>query len=402
MRILMTADTVGGVWTYALELARAVGVHGVEVGLATMGAAVSQRQRRQVESLSNVTLFESAYKLEWMEEPWGDVEAAGRWLLEVEEEFRPDVVHLNGYAHGALPWRAPVLVAAHSCVVSWWRAVRGEDPPAALARYREEVTRGLWSADMVVSPSRAMLNEVVRIYGSDSGTEVPLPVSGSFPPNRVIYNARTRALFGPGKKDEMVLTAGRVWDEAKNIAALERVASQLNWPVCVAGERREPGRDGNRSEGLSGQTRMAAPPAERNVCPTMLGLGYLEERELAGRLSRAAVYALPARYEPFGLSVLEAALSGCALVLGDIPSLREIWGEAAVYVGAEDSEGLRRAIGRLVEDSTWRTEMAVRAVKRAGSFHPRRMGNAYVAVYRHLAENGRRVGAAERAAVGVN
>ncbi len=32
---------------------------------------------------------------------------------------------------------------------------------------------------------------------------------------------------------------------------------------------------------------------------------------------------LPARYEPFGLSVLEAALSGCALVLGDIPSLRE-------------------------------------------------------------------------------
>jgi glycogen synthase len=52
--------------------------------------------------------------------------------------------------------------------------------------------------------------------------------------------------------------------------------------------------------------------------------------------ARASIYALPARYEPFGLSALEAALSGCALILGDIPSLREVWLEAAPYVSPDD------------------------------------------------------------------
>jgi hypothetical protein len=37
-KVLMTADTVGGVWTYALELAAGLGEHGVEVAIATMGA----------------------------------------------------------------------------------------------------------------------------------------------------------------------------------------------------------------------------------------------------------------------------------------------------------------------------------------------------------------------------
>ena len=43
-RILMTADTVGGVWTYAMDLARALGAEGVEVALATMGSPVSPGQ----------------------------------------------------------------------------------------------------------------------------------------------------------------------------------------------------------------------------------------------------------------------------------------------------------------------------------------------------------------------
>jgi hypothetical protein len=55
-------------------------------------------------------------------------------------------------------------------------------------------------------------------------------------------------------------------------------------------------------------------------------LGPLEASELAGWMHRAAIYALPARYEPFGLSALEAAQAGCALVLGDLSSLREVWG----------------------------------------------------------------------------
>ena len=61
-------------------------------------------------------------------------------------------------------------------------------------------------------------------------------------------------------------------------------------------------------------------------------------------IARAAIYALPAHYEPFGLSILEAAMSGCALVLGDIPSLREIWGDAAVFVHPDNRDAVARCL----------------------------------------------------------
>ena len=157
-RVLMTADTIGGVWTYALELAQALSRHGVEVALATMGDAPSPQQRVQTRHIRNLQLYESTYKLEWMEDSWADVDRAGDWLLALENDLDPDVIHLNGYAHGHLPWSAPHLIAGHSCVLSWWKAVKGEDAPPEWARYRSYITRGLRDADFVVAPSRAMLN----------------------------------------------------------------------------------------------------------------------------------------------------------------------------------------------------------------------------------------------------
>ena len=59
-------------------------------------------------------------------------------------------------------------------------------------------------------------------------------------------------------------------------------------------------------------------------------------------LRRATIFALPARYEPFGLSALEAGLAGCALVLGDIP-MREVWHDAAMFVPPEQPAALENA-----------------------------------------------------------
>src|SRR5690349_14298452 len=123
-RILMTTDTVGGVWVYALELAAALTRRGHEVALAAMGRRLSADQRREVNGCRGLQVYESDYKLEWMEDPWTDVERASNWLLGIEAEIGPDVIHLNGYSHGALPWSAPILIVGHSCVLSWFRAVR--------------------------------------------------------------------------------------------------------------------------------------------------------------------------------------------------------------------------------------------------------------------------------------
>src|SRR5690348_7167088 len=125
MHVLMTADTVGGVWTYALELAGALAPLGVDVTLATMGAPVSRAQASAASELPNLELVESRFALEWMPDAWRDVDDAGTWLLQIAQRVRPDVVHVNGYAHAALPFHAPVVCVAHSCVLTWSLAVRG-------------------------------------------------------------------------------------------------------------------------------------------------------------------------------------------------------------------------------------------------------------------------------------
>ena len=143
MKILMTADTVGGIWTYAMELARSLARADVQIALATMGEPLNSEQRQQISELPHTILFESEFKLEWMDNPWPEVQSAGEWLLQIERDVRPDVIHLNGYAHGALPWRAPAVVVGHSCVLSWWNAVKGEAAPPAWNHYHDAVERGL-------------------------------------------------------------------------------------------------------------------------------------------------------------------------------------------------------------------------------------------------------------------
>src|SRR5690606_11315778 len=115
--------------------------------------------------------------------------------------------HLDTYAHGALPWTVPVLMVGHSCVLSWWQAVKGEAAPSRWATYQQRVQAGLSGADLVVAPTRAMLSALETYYGP-------------FQASQVIYNARRSADYDVEAKEEFVFTMGRVWDEAKNIALL--------------------------------------------------------------------------------------------------------------------------------------------------------------------------------------
>jgi glycogen synthase len=351
-RVLMTADPIGGVWSYVLELARGLSGYGVEVALATMGQPLSAEQHREVAEEENVTVYESSFRLEWMDDPWEDVQHSGEWLLSLESKLQPDVVHLNGYVHGALPWQSPCLVVAHSCMVSWWQAVRRVELPAGFEPYRSCVTKGLAAADMVVAPTAAMLDCVEKLY---------LPLKNS----RVIHNARSRTRFRPGRKKDFILAVGRLWDDAKNIGALARTAYDLPWPVYVAGEQTQPGGGTATFEGVN-------------------RLGFLPPDNLVPWYAAASVYALPARYEPFGLTVLEAALSGCALVLGDIPSLRELWDGAAVFVPPEEDEALQGMLASLCSDRELRAELSEKALARSRRFSAAKMTSGYLAAYREI------------------
>jgi len=346
----MTADAIGGMWTYVMELAQAFSADGIQVALAVMGGSLSQVRRAEADQVPGLELFEEPYKLEWMPDPWEDVDLAGDWLLELERQVQPDVIHLNGFSHGALPWRAPAMIASHSCFLSWWEAVKGEAAPAEWDEYRRRVAAGLHGVQMVTAPTRTMLGALHQHHG-------PLPEA------RVIYHGRNRNLFVPMVKSPLILTAGRLGDEAKNIQTLAKVAKDLPWRVAAAGNH-------SGAYGI--------------LTEEMEYLGQLTPELLAGWAARAAIFCLPALYEPFGLSILEAGLCECALVLSDIPSLRELWDGAALFVPPRDSEALRATLQHLIDSSSQQLLMGREARRRALRFSSSRMAKSHLEAYREL------------------
>jgi glycogen synthase len=356
-RILMTADAVGGVWTYVLELARALGKYGIEVAVATMGPEPSSAQRLEAEALSNVDLFRSNYKLEWMQDSRNDVRAAGDWLLSLEKRLRPDVIHLNGYAHATLPWRSPKLVVGHSCLFSWWRACRAGEPPSEWNEYKSMVQRGLHAADLVVTPTQTMLKSLNENYPGSINRK-----------GLVIANGLHVDSLTPTLKQKFILAAGRLWDEAKNMQTLAGVAWELPWAVCLAGEK----------ESIDGGEM------KLTLKENCYALGNLPRETLRHWYACASIYVLPARYEPFGLTVLEAALSGCALVLGGIESLKENWAQAAIFIDPADRIALRDKLLELTGNEVQRKRLGQLARERALQFTSTRMAEQYTDAYSEL------------------
>jgi glycosyltransferase involved in cell wall biosynthesis len=338
----MSTDAVGGVWTYATELRQALAAQDVEVVLATLGPSPPPEPHGAWLDC----------RLEWQDDPWEDVRASGEWLRQQACEHQADVVHLNGYAHAALDWDVPVVAVAHSCVLSWHEAVRGAPAGPGWEPYREAVRAGLRGADAVVAPTAAMRRALRRDYGLATRRCAVIPNGVS--PHPAAPAPRER------EREPLVLGAGRLWDEAKGLDTLDAAAQGLRWVVQVAGAA------GGR----------AAQHAQL--------LGQLDRSELRARMGRAAIFAHPARYEPFGLVVLEAALAGCALVLGDIDSLREQWDGAALFATPGDGAALRAALDRLIDDPALRAELAAAAQARARRRHVRTTATAYAELYTRL------------------
>jgi glycosyltransferase involved in cell wall biosynthesis len=279
-----------------------------------------------------------------MDGAWGDVAATAHWIEELRRALQPDLIHMNTFTPVHDP-DVPVLLTVHSCVLTWWRSVHGITAPNGWARYAALVRRAVGRADLVAVPTQALLDGVTAVYGE-------------LPQARVIPNGRAIPTPARARRERLVVSAGRVWDEAKNAQLLASAAPAIHGRVALLGA--------GRVDGVE--------------C-----LGQLPEHDVLSWLSRAAVFAEPARYEPFGLAALEAALSGCALVLGDIASLREVWGDAATFVSPEDPAALAAAVNALLDEPARRARAAQAARTHAARYTVAAMARGYQSAYNAIA-----------------
>jgi glycosyltransferase involved in cell wall biosynthesis len=347
--LLMTADAVGGVWSYALDLARGLASHGTRVTLAVLGPAPDAAQRAAAEAIPNVALEVTGLPLDWLASTPAEVLAAGRAVAAIAERIGADLVQLNSPALAAAPFPVPVVGVCHSCVATWWRAVRGGDLPEDFRWRTAILAEGYAAADALVAPSRAFARATQAAYGLAA---------------QVVHNGRRDGPRTP-RMGAFAFTAGRLWDEGKDLATLDRAAARLDIPVLAAGPT-------------------AGPNGTAVALPRLKRLGTLDEAAMRSWLARGPVFVSAARYEPFGLAVLEAAQAGCALVLSDIPTFRELWKGAALFVAPGDDDGFATAIRTLVADREQRARLRVAAGERARRYSLEAMASGMHAIHAGL------------------
>jgi glycosyltransferase involved in cell wall biosynthesis len=355
-QILMTTDAVGGVWTYASTLAEGLAERGWRVRLVTIGPAPSERQLAPLLRHPSITTEITDLALEWQDPEGADHRRALRRLEALERDFRPDIVHLNGFREALADWRAPVLVAAHSCVLSWWQACKAGEPcDGKWLHYGAQVKASLNAADRWVAPTSAFREQINVLYSPAT-------------PGEVIHNGMRQAAEQSTVKEPLILAAGRLWDEAKNIGILSRIAASVRWPISIAGSLHERG----------------GAPTSARLGDHIEWLGELPHQDLLQIMGRAEIFVAPALYEPFGLGVLEAAMNGCALVVSDIPTFRELWDGATLFVDPRDPDQLQHALNRLIADPDLRRSLRSAARLRAQHLTIDIQASAYDRLYKQM------------------
>lgn len=351
-RILMTADAVGGVWTYAVGLAAGLAERGVETVLAVLGPQPGTEQRAAAASVPGLVLQSLPLPLDWLASSPGEITHAGEAIADLAAHgMGIDLVQLNTPALAAAArFRVPVVAVSHSCLATWWRAVRGGPMPDDFRWRSSLATRGLAAADALVAPTAAFARATAVAHGLSRN---PATVHNGLHPAAV----RTANAAAP-----FAFTAGRLWDIGKDAATLDRAAARGRFPVIAAGP-------------------IEGPDGSRVALPHLELLGSLPARDVSEWLARRPVFVSMARYEPFGLAVLEAAQTGCALVLSDTPGFRELWDGAATFVAPGGDEALARAIARLLENAKHRAALGSAALARSRRYGVAAMTSGMLAVY---------------------
>ena len=362
LKLLLTTDAVGGVWTYSLDLARALAdAADAMVYLAVMGPSPSAEQLDAAAAIPGLQLIDTGLPLDWLAEEPAHLRDAAATLNDLAVGAGVDIVQLHTPALAAASFEVPTVGVIHSCVGSWWSAVKDGPFPESLAWRADLVREGMRLTDAIVAPTHAFAETVREAYGLPA-----LPTA--------VHNGRACSDLPSAPQANVAFTAGRLWDEGKDIATFDRAAALGSVPFRAAGHL----------EGPNG-ARVTLSHAE--------ALGRLDEDSLKSQLAARPVFVSTARYEPFGLSVLEAAQAGCALVLTDIATFRELWSDAALFVPLHDEHAVAAAVDQLITDPPARARLGEAARERSRQFTPAATASAMLDQYRALLGDGRRVAA---------
>ena len=222
----------------------------------------------------------------------------------------------------------------------------------------------VFRADHIVCISESTRNDLFRLYPElHVPTTIAYPgVSSRFAPGvEPLSNLPPRYVLHVGKRNSYK-------DGATLIQAFSLVAASFpDYSLLLVGG----GRLSREEMSLVGEKGLS----HRIV---QLDLG---DAQMPAAYANATVTVVPSRYEGFGLPAIEALACGSPLLLAHTSSLPEVGGDAAAYFSPGDVHALAGELGRLLNDSAARSQMASKGLARARQFTWKSFAQSNVAAY---------------------
>lgn len=196
--------------------------------------------------------------------------------------------------------------------------------------------RVIKSSSLLITSTDFNKKELIRLYGANISKKIAvIPIA---------FKKLTVNQFEPkkiGVTKPYILSLGRL-ETKKNVRQLIHaftvVKQRDNVQLVLAGK---PGVGFKRIE------------KEIEECPykeDIINLGYVDAADLGGLLKKATVFAFPSLYEGFGMPVLEAMDIGVPVIAADIEALREVGGQAAIFIDPMDTKTFADKLHELIID----------------------------------------------------
>lgn len=279
-----------------------------------------------------------------------------------------DVLHYHfpypfaDIVHFATRIKKPVLVTYHSDIVR---------QSLLLRVYRPLMRAFLNRADHIVatSPNYLASSDVLQRY-RDKTSVVPIAIGARPSPTEALVNTWRRRL---GSGFFLFVGVPRYY---KGLLFLLQAAKVTGLPVVIVGSGGDEERLRETAVGIANVTF----------------LGHLAEADKIAVLTLCFAFVLPShlRSEAFGIALLEAAMAGKPMIsceIGTGTSYVNQHGKTGFVVTPADSAALADAMRALAADEVMAIRMGEAAKKWAAqTFQTQDMADAYVALYKTLAE----------------
>jgi glycosyltransferase involved in cell wall biosynthesis len=364
--VFLVPGAAGGMETYARELIPelvAAAPDGRFTSFITPATAQTDGPWRELTG-SVIVPVDPANRIEWVR---------GEQQLLAPRAYHAGVDLMHSFASTGPAWgRFRRVVTIHDLI---YRTVPEAHPGVRALGMRVLVPLAAHRSDRVIADSAATAEDIRRyLHVAPSRVDV-IPLGIGRRRDAVMAEPELRTRLDAGERPILLTVSAKL--AHKNLARLIGALASIpdgKRPLLVLPGYQTPH-----------ETELRNRAHELGIQDDVRFLGWISAAELEGLYAAAAGFVFPTLAEGFGLPVLEAMARGTAVACSDIPVLREVVGDDALFFDPRSEAAIGAAISRLLADAPLAARLRAAGPQRAARFSWQRAAEETLASYRRAA-----------------